>query len=339
MTSATPNLSEQANILPVQALIAEEPAHRRLPHDAAYSNGSAFVIDRYCPLEEASVPITDLGFVRGDAVYDVVTVSRGLFFHLDAHQDRFARSCARIRLTNPFDRAHERTILNRMVALTGLQDAYVWWAVTRGASPMDPTLRLRPESFTNRWYGYVLPYLFIAGDEKRRKGTNIIICADYIRIPPKAVDPRAKNLNSLDLAMGLFEAGDRGGDWAVLTDGQGNLTECAGSNIFIIKGNVLATPQNGCLEGITRAAALELGGEIGLTCEVREVQADELRQADEAFYTSSAGGIMPIATVDGVQLPGFARPDSITAKLHDLYWNKRWAGWHATAVDYSAAAL
>ena len=83
-------------------------------------------------------------------------------------------------------------------------------------------------------------------------------------------------------------------------------------------------------------ATLELAAELGLETHVENVSADQLRQADEAFMTSTAGGIMPINSVDDVVLGGVEGPGPITAKLHDLYWEKRWDGWLGTPVDYAA---
>jgi len=196
--------------------------------------------------------------------------------------------------------------------------------------------RLNPNNFQNRFYAYVIPYIFINNDEQRTRGVNIHISEKYIRIPPNAVDPRAKNFCALDCNMALFEAGDQSREWSVLTDGQGVLTECPGSNIFIIKDNTVATPDLGCLEGITRQSSIDLCQELGLTCEVRDVTADELKSADEAFITSSAGGVMPIGQVNDLHLAHTkdgAGP--ISTRLHNLYWEKRWSGWDAVPVNYS----
>lgn len=65
---------------------------------ADFSKGAAFVRGQYVPIHEAAVPITDWGFQRSDASYDVVSVWDGAFFRLDAHLERFARSCQRFRL-------------------------------------------------------------------------------------------------------------------------------------------------------------------------------------------------------------------------------------------------
>ena len=60
-----------------------------------FSNGVAYVRGQYLPISEASIPLTDRGFLRSDASYAVVTVWDGAFFRLDAHLPRFRRSCQR----------------------------------------------------------------------------------------------------------------------------------------------------------------------------------------------------------------------------------------------------
>jgi len=321
------------DLVDVGKVCAEHPDHRRGRYAQHFETGAGFANGRICALEETYVPVTDLGFNRADAVYDVVTVSRGRFFRLTDHQERCARSCEMMRLVNPYGLAEERRILNELVALTGLKDAYVWWGVTRGSMPSRPQDRLDPTTFSNRFYAIVTPYISISNDAQKRNGIDIWISEDYIRIPPKAVDPRAKNFHGLDLALSLFEAGRHHADWSALTDGRGNLTESPGCNIFVIKDGVAATPDVGCLEGITRQTAMELCAEIGIDCNMRQVKSEELKGADEAFITSSAGGVMPISRVNGVDLKG----GPVTPALHNLYWEKRWAGWHATPVDYKIA--
>ena len=135
--------------------------------------------------------------------------------------------------------------------------------------------------------------------------------------------------------MSLFEAGRRGGDWSVLTDGHGHLAEAPGSNIFVVKDGVISTPIDWCLEGITRQTTIELCRELGIEIDLRKVRVEELIDADEAFYTSSAGGIMPINSVDSKVLGGVSGPGPITTYLHNLYWERRWSGWLGTPVDYT----
>jgi branched-chain amino acid aminotransferase len=321
-------------IIRVSEIMATHPEHVRLAHDPAYAMGSAFVIDGYCPITEAAVPITDCGFMHADAVYDVVSVSRGAFFRLERHQARFARACDAIRVHNPFDRDQESDILHELVALTGLRDAYVWWAVTRGSPPFGRNDMVDADKFENRFYAFVVPYVFIADDVQRSRGLDLVVSSDRVRISPRAVDPTAKNFHWLDMQMGLFEAGDRGAEWVVLTDEAGFLTEAAGANVFAVVDDAVVTPDSGCLEGITRETVFDLCGEMGVPSKARRVHADELRVAQEVFLATTAGSIMPARSVDTDLVAGRDGPGEISIRLHNLYWEKRWAGWDATPVRY-----
>ena len=316
----------------VQRIMQSDAVHAPKPRPTEWAGGAAFIVDEFVPISKAAIPITDLGFIRSDAVYDVVSVSRGQFFRLKDHQERFSRSCARMKLTNPYGMEAEAKILSELVAKTGLQDAFVWWAVTRGANPALPADRLHADRFQNRFYAFAIPYVFMKGDEDRQAGIHLHISQNYIRIPSNAVDPRAKNFCSLDLNMSLMEAGEAGAEWSVMTDGNGVLTEAPGSNIFVINGDRVLTPEQGCLEGVTRLTARELCTELGLKIEVGTVTVDDLVSADEAFLTSSAGGILPVTAVDGQALCQGAGP--ISTKVHNLYWEKRWTGWQGTPVNY-----
>ena len=315
-------------------IMASHPEHARLPHDPAYAIGSAYIADHFCPITEAAIPIVDCGFMHADAVYDVVSVSRGAFFRLERHQARFARACDAIRVRNPFDREREAEILHELVARAGLRDAYVWWTVTRGQPPLGRSEMIDASKFVNRFYAFVVPFVFIADDVQRTRGVDLIVSRDRVRISPRAVDPTAKNFCWLDMQMALFEACDRGAEWAVLTDEAGFLTEAAGANIFAVVDGVVVTPDAGCLEGITRESVFDLCGELGLPVKSTRLRADELGSAQEVFMTTTAGSVMPVRSVDGALLGGRDGPGEISARLHTLYWEKRWSGWDATPVRY-----
>jgi branched-chain amino acid aminotransferase len=313
-------------------IMLTDPSHARLDHAPEFDHGSAYVNGTFCAIDDASIPITDSGFMQADAAYDVVSVSRGRFFRLEDHLARFENACKKFYLRNPHNRQETIGILNQLVKLAGTRDAYVWWAVTRGATPAQ---RTNPNNYQNRFYAFAIPYRFIASDEQRERGLDLLVSKRYIRIPPGSVDPTAKNFHWMDLKLSLFEAGEQGRDWTVLCDADGYLTEGPGVNIFFIKRGELFTPDAGCLEGITRQTTLDLAAKLGLRTHVKQVSADELRDADEAFLTSSAGGIMPINTVDSVVLGGTNGPGPVTTTLHNRYWSERWDGWLGTPVDYA----
>lgn len=325
------------SIIQAHHIMLNDPAHLRVAHEPQYGHGSAFINGTYVDLDNAAIPMADLGFTQADACYDVVSVSKGYLFRLEDHLERFEGACAKFQLNNPYTKAQTTEILTNLVKQAGAKEAYVWWAVTRGFMP-DGGDRINPKAYENRFYAFVVPYVFISDDDQRTRGIDLLVSKNYIRIPPEAVDPTAKNFHWMDLKLSLFEAKAANKEWSVLCDANGYLTEAPGSNIFLIKDGALYTPDSGCLEGITRKTTLELAKEIGMPIHVERVHVEQLLNADEAFLTSTAGGIMPINTVDDSVLGGEAGPGELTTQLHNLYWTKRWDGWLGTAVDYSTPA-
>ena len=304
----------------------------RYPCDTRYLQGSAFVHGQYCPIAEATLPLYDAGFLHADAVYEKATVSNGRFFCLQEHLHRFEQSCQKFRLTNPYSPEETVAILSHLVSLTGLKNAGVFWCVTRGLMT-DAKSRNNPAAFDNRFYAMVSEYQSIASDHERRNGLSIIVSQNYIRTPVNAVDPTAKNFHWADMKLSLFEATDKGKAWSVLLDAAKFLTEAPGANIVVVKEGQLYTPDSGCLDGITRQSVCELAETLDIATHIERVHVEQLFQADEAFLTTSAGGIVPISSVDDIRL-GDGTPGKITVLLHNLYWQKMWQGWKGTAIDY-----
>ncbi|WP_118136171.1 aminotransferase class IV [Oceanicella sp. SM1341] len=300
---------------------------------APWTAGAAFLDGRYMPVGEARIPVTDWGYRRSDVTYDVVGVWEGAFFRLDDHIARFRRSMEALHLRPPETDDEIRAILHRVVALSGLRHAYVAMDCLRGAPPPGA---LRHPALGRAYLScYAVPWVSVASEEMLARGMHLMI-PQVRRIPPESFDPRVKNFHWGDLTAGMFEAQAAGADFAILLDGQGNVTEGAGFNVFCITDGVVATPARGALEGVTRASVMELCAEAGLACEVRDIPAEEFRAADEIFACTTAGGIMPASRIDGRILRN-DRPGPISERLRARFWEKRAEGWHATPVNYALA--
>ena len=261
-------------------------------------------------------------------MYDVTSVWRGWFFKLDEHLDRFERSCAGFRLTNPYGRDEVKGILAECVDRAGLEDAYVKLEVTRGLTPnQSRDLRLAQNRFT----GYAIPYVWVWGEEKCRDGVHLHLCRRFERISSRAVDQRFKNYNRADLVQARFDAYEAGCDDAVLVTADGALSEGFGWNILLVKDGVVATPDWNVLEGCTRAAVQEICGDEDIPFELRRIEPEELLEADEVFATTTAGGVMPVVALDSRPV-GDGRPGRITRLLQQHYWGRRAEGWHGVRV-------
>ena len=300
---------------------------------APWPTGAAYLDGAYMPIAEAKIPVTDWGYRRSDVTYDVVSVWDGAFFKLDDHLARFARSMAHLRMTPRENLEDLRGILHETVRRTGLREAYVAMDCLRGAPP--PGVPRHPRHARAYLMTFATPYVWLMPKEKIESGTHLII-SSIPRISEASVNPRAKNFHFADMTSSMFEAEAKGADNPVLLDADGNVTEGPGFNVFAVTNGRLATPERGVLEGITRMATIELCEKLGLPCEVRAMPAEELRNADEIFITSTAGGIMGATRLDG-RILGNDRPGPVTRKLHDAYWRFRKEGWCSEAIDYLPA--
>jgi len=295
-----------------------------------FESGCAWIEGEYVPVAEARIPILDTGFVRSDLTYDVVAVWEGRFFRLQDHLDRLFAGCERLRLRPPVSQGEVREILTETVRRTGLREAYVEAVVTRGVpgpGERDPRL------WAQRFYAYAIPYVWIVRPEIQERGTDVIVARDTRRIPPDAVDPRVKNFHWGDLVRGLFEAYDRNAWLPILTDGAGLVTEGPGFNVFALVGGVLLTPAGGVLEGVTRRTVIELAGELGIDVRTGDLSVSDLAAADEIFLTSTAGGVMPVATLDGAPV-GESSPGHVTTRLRNRYWELHRDPRYTEAIDY-----
>jgi branched-chain amino acid aminotransferase len=285
-------------------------------------HGCAYVDGEFVAPEDAKISIFDWGFLHSDATYDVAHVWKGRFFRLDDHLDRFDASCRALRLDPGVGRERQREVMHECVRRAGLDDAYVELLCTRGRPA--PGSR-DPRTCTNRFMAFAIPFVWIADPAKQRRGIDMVVGSPQ-RIPPSSVDPRVKNYHWLDFVTGLFEAYERDAETVVLTDGAGHVTEGPGFNVFAVFGGPpaprLVTPSCGVLEGISRRTMIELARTAGWTVEERLLGVDELRRADEIFLSSTGGGAIAVARLDGVPIgarpPGTFGP--VTAELQSRYW-------------------
>jgi len=298
--------------------------------DNPYALGCAWIDGDFLPIEEARVPILDTGFTRSDLTYDVAAVWKRRFFRIDDHLDRLERSCGSLRLRLPKPKDEIRDLMIECVRRGSFDDAFVEVVVTRGVPvPGDRD----PRNATQRLYVYAVPYVWIVQPDVQQHGVDVVIARDTIRIPTNAVDPRVKNFHWGDLTRGLFEAYDRGAALALMTDGRGNVTEGAGFNIFAVHHDgKLMTAEDGVLEGITRRTVIEIGRADGRDLHVGPLSAEDVTGASEVFLTSTAGGVMPVASVDGVRL-GDECPGPVTRRISSRYWELHGDSEHTVGID------
>jgi len=282
-----------------------------------FPQGHAWIDGNFVTLAEAKIPILDWGFLRSDATYDVVHVWQGRFFRLDKHIDRFFHSTKKLRMPCQMSRDELKKILAGCVEKAKLENAYVEMIQTRGVSP---NFVRDPRQATPRIMAFAVPFGWILKQEDFEKGLDVLL-TDIKRIPPSSVDPTIKNYHWMDLVTGMLNAYEKGNDTAILVDENNNITEGPGFNLFCVDDTGIFTPDYGVLEGVTRQTVFDLAKELNIPIAKKTISIEQLKNANELFATSTAGGIMPITKVNG-ELIGDGKIGGNTRKLHKIYWEK-----------------
>jgi branched-chain amino acid aminotransferase len=300
--------------------------------DPRFAAGTAWIDGKVVPVAEATLPLLDWGFLRSDACQETISAWDGVLFRLDAHLDRFFRSTDRLRMTSPMSRVEIRNAVHALIATAGYDNAYVQIIMTRGRPPIGSRdIRL----CTNRFQAFCIPYVWIASPEVQERGLHLHVSGRH-RVPSSSVDPMVKHYHWLDFEMGLLDAYDQGAETVVLSDGAGNVLEGPGFNIFVRQGDKLLTPRRGMLDGMTRRTVMELCKDLGITVEETDVSEATLRGAEEVFLTTTAGGVLPVTSIDHAAIRN--GPGPMTARIHRAYWQRRAEGWYGEPVDYTIPA-
>jgi branched-chain amino acid aminotransferase len=263
---------------------------------------------------EARVPVTDHGLLYGDGVFEGMRVVAGRVFRLAQHLDRLAFGARVLALTLPYSLAEIREAVESTVRAFAEPEGYIRLLVTRGVGPLgvDPTTCPRASLII------IVTTIKLFSEEQRERGLDMIT-SSYRRPTADVLDVRVKSLNYLNSVLPKLEARQRGADEALLLNPRGHIAEAAVANVFSLRGRSLSTPPgtDGCLEGINRAAVMELGRTIGLDVQERSLGRADLFAADEVFLTGSGAGVIAVRALDGRTL-GSGQRGAVTAQLTTL---------------------
>lgn len=270
-----------------------------------------YINGKLVPQAEATVSVFDHGLLYGDGVFEGLRSYGGKVFRLESHVRRLYESAQAIWLTIPMSQAEMCRAIHETVAANGIDDGYVRAIVTRGAG----TLGLEPNLCSNPQVIIIADVIELYPDELYEKGLEIVTVS-VIRNHPAALDARIKSLNYLNNILAKIEGLQAGCIEALMLNHKGEVAECTGDNIFLVRDGALLTPglNAGILGGITRQAVIELAQEAGI--EVRKVSLTkhDVYIADECFLTGTAAEVIPVVKVDSRSI-GTGKPGPVTLEL------------------------
>jgi branched-chain amino acid aminotransferase len=265
--------------------------------------------------ENAKISVYDHGLLYGDGVFEGIRVYRGRIFECDAHLRRLFDSARAIRLTPALTAEQLKVAMEQTIKINNFSDCYIRLVITRGVG----YLGLNPNRCPTPTVFIITDTIELYPPQMYEQGMSIIT-SSVVRTHPNSLSPRIKSLNYLNNILAKIEAADADVPEAVLLNQEGNVAECTGDNIFIVRLGRVQTPAttDGILEGITRHVMIELCQKLSIPCVEKSFQRHDLYIADECFLTGTAAEVVPVTRIDGRPI-GAGTPGPITRRLMEAF--------------------
>jgi len=244
---------------------------------------------RILPKDEATIPVTDEGLVRGDGVFEVIRLYGGRPFALAEHLERMQRSAGNLRLEIDF--AALRSEVDALLEAAGPHDNALRLMCTRGGrriALIEPVIQFPPT-----------------------------IALSVVTYSPVRVLDAVKSLSYAGNMLATRLAKERGADDALLVTPHGRVLEAPTSSFFYVRDGGLFTPplDEHILDSITRRKVLEL-----FDVDERPTTLDDVTAADEAFLASTFKEALPVHAVDDIV--SFDAPGPVTREVATAVSNR-----------------
>ena len=273
---------------------------------------TVYLDGKLLPVEQARVSVQDRGFLLADALYESTPVYDGRPFLLERHLERLAQGLAELRI--PFEISALEPVHDQLIAANDLASqalGYVYIQVTRGVAPRSHAFPAPAPSPT---------VYACTGAVERPSEAQWARGFTAVTVPDRRwarVDIKTTALTANVLAQqAAVEAGAT--DAIFVRDGM--VMEGTHNNLFAVAGGVLLTAPatNYILHGITRGYVIELARELGYRVEERALSVEQLRAADEVFFTGTTTEVRPTVAVDGQPI-GAGSPGPVSRALYEQY--------------------
>ncbi|MDQ3016608.1 MAG: aminotransferase class IV [Bacteroidota bacterium] len=256
--------------------------------------------------DKALIPVYDLGLLRGLGIFDFFRVWDGIPVFAEDHIHRLQTSLELMNLNTVVSDQQWLQWFYQMIRVNEVDRAGFRVVVTGGYSEDGYTI---PEQKNI----YMMLHQLPPNDPKHYEMGVNLLTSSYQRDIPSA--KTTIYIQSMQLQPQLKKAGA----FEVLYHWKGEITECSRCNIFFIDQNdVIHTPSDGMLKGITRKQVFSLCEENGIKLHAREIHLDEIPSMAGAFLTATTKGVLPVVKIDE-KLVGDGNVHPLAKKLQSLY--------------------
>lgn len=280
---------------------------------------------KFIPESDAKISIYDSALMFGDMVFEMTRSFNKKQFKLKEHLDRLYAGIKVLRIPLKLTKEEMEEQCYELIernepAFLPTDEHRLMINVSRG--PLSIYAQLFPEGleptvviadFPLKWTVRGMGKLF-------NTGINAVVPSQRA-IPATLLDPKIKNRSRIHYQMANIEVSQYKGEnnWALLLDPDGFIAEGTGDNFFIVKDQVIITPEGrNILRGISRDTVFEIAQKLDLKCVEKNIETYDVYDADEAFMTGTPFCILPVTSLNGIPI-GNGQMGLMTKKLLD-HW-------------------
>ena len=282
--------------------------------------GKIWMNGKLVPFKDAKVHVLTHALHYSTSIFEGIrcydTPNGSAVFRLPEHVERLFKSAKLYSMKMQYTKKEISDAILKTVKFSGLKEAYIRPLAYYGYG----TMGLTPT--TNKVDMSISCWEWKMGESKAGKfsGAKCKV-SSWIKIDSRSQPMQAKAAsNYANAALARMEALDNGYDEAIMLNSQGKVAEGSAENIFIIKDDIIYTPplSAGGLEGITRDSIIQIIEENSGFVIERDLERDDLYNADEIFMTGTAAEVKSVTQIDKVKI-GTGKMGSITKALQKSF--------------------
>jgi branched-chain amino acid aminotransferase len=286
----------------------------------AYFNGDVM------PLAEAAEAMKAAGLESAGGFYDVERTFGGTLYRLEDHLARLYRGLKFSGLDPGMaqDKMAELTMQlmeSNVPLLEPGQDFLVTQVVSVTPAPEDSEDAAEP-------------------DADGEDSVNIAIYCQFLDFAPFALSYGygVRVTTPVTYAVPPAALSKRQQNYPLMSDAEGNITECQGGNFMFVKdGRIKLPDRSNVLPGVSMKTVLELAERIGVEVDEGDYNAGDIYCADEGFVSSTRFCMVPVATINGLGI-GAEMPGPVTRRLQDAWIEQVGIDFVKQALDHASGA-
>ena len=264
---------------------------------------------------EAKVSVLDSGFLLGDGVWEGIRLHNSKLLHIEKHLNRLFDGVKALDLDIHLSKDEIKNALMKTFELNNMNsDVHIRLIVSRG---LKKTPYQHPKATIGKPTIVIIPEYKVADKSVTDDGIKLAL-VDTIR-DFRVQNPNINSLSKHNCIAACIEAERKGADEGLMLDPNGFVSTCNSTNFFIIRSNEVWTSSGQyCLHGITRSIVIDLCNKNGIAIFEKNFTIGDVHSADEVFVTGTFAGIIPVVSIDNIQISNGKR-GSLTTTLQEYY--------------------